>query len=100
MTWLEGHCLSYGTELLYGPFIQMLRGWVGAEEGEAELSVRTKLRAKLGLLPASQLANVLPYLSRLLSLKLEADAEERLRSLTPEALGTEIRGAYRPGSRA
>ena len=70
-TWLEGRCLSYGTELLYGPFIEMLRGWVGAEEGEAELSVRTKLRAKLGPLPASQLPDVLPYLARLLSLKLD-----------------------------
>ena len=37
-TWLEGQCLSYGAE--HGPFIEMLRGWVGAEEGEAELSAR------------------------------------------------------------
>src|SRR5215208_1769966 len=67
VTWLEGGCVSFGTELLYGPFIEMLRKWIGAEEGEAELAVRTKLRAKLGLLPASQLADVFPYLARLLS---------------------------------
>jgi class 3 adenylate cyclase len=95
VTWLEGHCLSYGSELVYGPFIQMLRGWVGAEEGEADLSVRTKLRAKLGLLPASQLPDVLPYLERLLSLKLDAEDDERLRRLAPDALGAEIRRAYR-----
>jgi class 3 adenylate cyclase len=95
VTWLEGRCLSYGTELPYGPVVQMLRGWVGSEEGEAELSVRTKLRAKLGLLPASELSNVLPYLSRLLSLKLEPEDEERMRSLAPEELAAEIRSAYR-----
>ena len=56
VTWLEGGCLSYGTESPYAPFIEMLRKWIGAEEGEADLAVRTKLRAKLGLLPASQVA--------------------------------------------
>ena len=95
VTWLEGRCVSYGTELPYGPLVQMLRSWVGSEEGEPELSVRTKLRAKLGLLPASELSNVFPYLSRLLSLKLEPDDEERMRSLAPEELAGEIRRAYR-----
>jgi len=95
VTWLEGRCLSYGTEFPYGPLVQMLRVWVGSEEGEPELLVRTKLRAMLGLLPASELPNVLPYLSRLLSLKLEADDEERIRSHAPEELASEIRRAYR-----
>ncbi len=94
VTWLEGQCLSYGTELLYGPFIEMLRKWIGAEEGEAQLALRTKLRAKLGLLPASQLADVFPYLARLLSLKLDREDEERQRNLTPEELAAEIRRAY------
>ena len=95
VTWLEGRCVSYGTEFPYGPLVQMLRGWVGSEEGEPELSVRTKLRAKLGLLPAFELSNVVPYLSRLLSLKLEPDDEERMRGLAPEELAGEIRLAYR-----
>jgi class 3 adenylate cyclase len=92
--WMEGRCYSYGTRLLYGPFIQMLRGWLGVEEGEAELSVRTKLRAKLGLLPASQLADVLPYLARLLSVQLDSETDERLRILSPEDLAAQIRRAY------
>ncbi len=90
VTWMEGRCLSYGTELLYGPFIEMLRSWVGAEEGEAEISVRTKLRAKLGLLPSVEHADVLPYLSRLLSLKLDPETEERLRQLPTHELGAEV----------
>ena len=94
-TVLEGHCLSYGTDLLYGPFIQILRAWLGAEEGEADLSVRTKLHAKLGLLPESQRSDVLPFLARLLSLKPEPSEEERLRALAPHELASEIRRAYR-----
>ena len=94
-TVLEGHCLSYGTDLLYGPFIQILRAWLGAEEGEADLSVRTKLHAKLGLLPESQRSDVLPYLARLLSLKPEPSEEARLRALSPHELASEIRRAYR-----
>ena len=85
----------YGTELLYGPFIEMLRKWIGAEEGEAELAVRTKLRATLGLLPASQLPDVLPYLARLLSIKLDPHDDDRLRRLAPDELRSGIRRAYR-----
>ncbi len=95
VTWLEGRCFSYGTELLDGPFIQILRSWVGVEDDEAELAVRTKLRAKLGLLPASQLPDVLPYFSRLLALRLDPEAEETLNRLPPETLAAEIRQAYR-----
>lgn len=94
-TWLEGHCFSYGTELVYGPFIEILRCWIGAEEDEAELSVRTKLHSKLGLLPASQLSDVMPYLARLLSLRLDPEDAERMNGLAPDQLAAEIRRAYR-----
>lgn len=95
LTWLEGQCLSYGTEIIFGPFIEILRNWIGAEEGEAELSVRTKLRAKLGLLPNVRISDVLPYLARLLSLKLAPEEEERLGRISPTDLARAIRGAYR-----
>ncbi|MGH2997168.1 MAG: adenylate/guanylate cyclase domain-containing protein, partial [Gaiellaceae bacterium] len=41
ITWLEGHCLSYGG-LPSWPFIEILRRWLGVESGEAEVAVRTK----------------------------------------------------------
>ena len=94
VTWLEGQCLSYGAELLYGPFIEMLRKWIGAEEGQAEIAVRTKLRATLGLLPASQVQEVLPCLARLLGVKLDEADDERLGRLPPEDLAAEIHHAY------
>jgi len=85
--------LSYGAELLYGPFVEMLRAWVGVEEHEAELSVRTKLRAKLSLLPASQAAEILPYLGRLLSVTVDPDDERRLSAMGAEELAVSLRRA-------
>ena len=92
--WLEGGCLSYGTESPYSPFIEMLRKWIGAEEGEADLAIRTKLRAKLGLLPASQVAEVLPFLARLMGIRLDGDEDDSLRHLSPEELAAKLRRAY------
>ena len=86
--WLEGQCRSYGSELLYWPFVEMLRAWLGVAEGEAEVSVRTKLRAKLGVLSALD-ADVLPQLGRLLGVRLGSDDAGRA-----EDGGAEIRRAY------
>ena len=74
----KGRCLSFGAERLYDPFIRMLRVWVGAEEGEPDLSVRTKLHAKLELLPDFDVADDMPYLARLLGVTLDPEAEESL----------------------
>src|SRR5204863_9348354 len=78
VTWLEGRCLSYGGELLYWPFVEMLRGWLGVDEGEPEVAVRTRLRARLAPLLHDGLDGVLPALGRLLSVRLDADPEEDL----------------------
>jgi predicted ATPase len=51
----------------------MLRAWLGVEEGEAEVSVRTKLRAKLASLPALDSSAVLPHLGRLLAVRVESE---------------------------
>jgi len=95
VNWLEGHCLSYGTEVIYGPFIEILRNWIGAEDGEAELSARTKLQAKLELLPAAEIPDVLPYLARVLSLGGDPVNGERSVDTSPADLAREIRRAYR-----
>jgi class 3 adenylate cyclase len=93
--WLEGQCRSYGSELLYWPFVEMLRAWLGVEEGEAEVSVRTKLRAKLGALAGLDSGDVLPQLGRLLAVRLESSSEAVLPGDgTPEDGAAEIRRAY------
>jgi class 3 adenylate cyclase len=64
--WLEGHCLSYGGPASW-PFVEVLREWLGLEDGEPEIAVRTKARAKLGGLG---LTSELPGLGRLLRVQL------------------------------
>jgi class 3 adenylate cyclase len=91
VTWLEGECRSYGGDLLYSTFVAMLRGWLGIEEREPSVVVRTKLRARLG----TELEPALPALGRLLGVRLDPEADQRLDALPADALATELRGAYR-----
>ena len=92
VTWLEGQCHSYGG-LASWPFIEILRTWLGAEDGDAEVVVRTKARAKLGAVFGADLVDVLPALGRLLRIELDPELEERVR-LPEESLAVEIRRAY------
>jgi class 3 adenylate cyclase len=70
VTWLDGHCLSYGG-LTSWPFVEILHEWLGLQEGEPEIVVRTKARAKLGAVLGAELVSVLPPLGRLLRVRLE-----------------------------
>ncbi len=91
--WIEGHCFSYAGDLLYGPFVEMLRTWAGVEEGEAEIAVRTRLRARVGALLGPEVDSVLPDLGRLLALRLEPHGEEGVEA-SPEVLSERVRQAY------
>jgi class 3 adenylate cyclase len=94
-TWLEGHCLSFGAERLYDPFIRMLRTWIGAEEGEEDAVVRMKLRAKLELVPDPNDIDDTRYLGRLLGLAEEREPAHSRGARQTEETGREIRRAYR-----
>jgi predicted ATPase len=74
VTWLEGHCLSYGGVPAW-PFVEALLGWLGAEIGEPEIALRTKAKAKLGALLGNDLDHVLPSLGRLMRLRMDAPAD-------------------------
>jgi class 3 adenylate cyclase len=91
--WLDGQCHSFDGDIVHGPFIEMFRSWLGVEDGEAGVSVRTKLRAKLASLPALGSTEVMPQLGRLLSIPADA-RESTLRELSPEELAEDIRRAY------
>jgi len=95
VTWLEGRCLSYGGDLLYWPFVEMLRRWLGVDEGEPEVAVRTRLRARLSMLLPDGVGEILPYLGKLLSVRLDAEPESELTPPAPDVLAGEIRRSYR-----
>jgi class 3 adenylate cyclase len=67
VTWLEGSCVSYGTEFRLFPVVEALQSWLGLEEGAAALAVRTRLRIKLEALLGPRLADDLSQLESLLS---------------------------------
>jgi class 3 adenylate cyclase len=75
VTWLEGHCLSYGGVAAW-PFVEALLGWLGAEIGEPEIAVRTKARARLGALLGDELGGVFPALGRLLRVRIDTPEED------------------------
>jgi len=90
--WLEGHCRSFDGEVLYGPLVEALRRWLGVEPGESEVSVRTKLRARLAPLPRLDIDEVLPWLARLLGVRVDVDAGAPDPSSEDAAIG--VRRAY------
>jgi class 3 adenylate cyclase len=94
VTWLEGRCPSYGGELLFWPFVEMLREWLGVADGAAEVAVRTRLRARLSAVLGERVDDVLPYLGRLLSVRLDREAEDRVREMSAEGAADGIRVAY------
>lgn len=93
VVWLEARCVSYGAELLSRPFVEMLRHWLGVTDGEAEIAVRMRLRAKIGALLGPDATDTLAALGRLLSVKLDADIEARLSLLGPDKVWLAIRRA-------
>jgi class 3 adenylate cyclase len=93
-TWLEGRCVSYGTDVPYGPFVGVLRAWTGVEVGEPELAVRTKLRARAGALLGPAAEDLLPYLGLMLGIRPAPEVERDLLTLPADELTEQIRGAY------
>ena len=86
--WLDGNARSFGSELLYWPFAEALRGWLGTEPGEAEIAVRTKLRSKLASLPQVDADAAVRRLGSLLGLQPGTPGGT---PLPPEELAREIR---------
>jgi class 3 adenylate cyclase len=97
-TWLEGTSASYELDVSSGAFVDMLRSWLGLQEGEPEVAVRMRLRAKLGALLGPRLGEVLPAFARLLSVKMDPDLEGPALDVTApgsESAAEQTRRSYR-----
>jgi predicted ATPase len=86
--WIEGSCVSYGSEFLLFPVVEALRTWLELDEGDAALAARTRLRIKLEGVLGDQLAETLPPLESLLSGAPAAELDA-----TGDRLNEEIRRA-------
>jgi class 3 adenylate cyclase len=89
VTWLEGHSRSYGARSPFGPFVGILRHWLGDDSG-SELAVRTRLRARMGI----DGARFLPELARLLGIRLDPEGESDLGELAPVDVAARLRTGY------
>jgi class 3 adenylate cyclase/tetratricopeptide (TPR) repeat protein len=69
-TYLEGRCLHFGGAMSYLPFLDVLRSYFEIKDGDREFEIKKKMAEKLTALD-SKLANALPPLMELLSLKVE-----------------------------
>ena len=93
VVWIEGQCRVYSP--LYWPFLEMLRSWLGVEETEAEIVVRTRLRARLSDVVGEEISEVLPYLGHLLGIKQNATDAALIQELSPADLAERVRLAFR-----
>jgi len=91
--WIEGQCRAYSP--LYWPFLEMLRSWLGVDEIEAEIVVRTRLRARLSEAVGDEIGEVLPYLGHLLGIKQNATDVASIQELSPADLAERVRLAFR-----
>jgi class 3 adenylate cyclase/tetratricopeptide (TPR) repeat protein len=86
LLWLEGRCVSYGQTLPYSPFRDLLRDWLGLNEGDPELRIRISLRRLVDQLFGGSAKEVHPYLASLLGLAGEGDRGAGESGLSAEEL--------------
>jgi class 3 adenylate cyclase len=84
--WVEGRCLSYGSSIAYLLWLDVLHALLGIAPEAPPATLRDALQATVAALCPASSDEAYPYLARLMSLPLEAEAEARLRGLDPEAL--------------
>jgi DNA-binding NtrC family response regulator/tetratricopeptide (TPR) repeat protein len=81
-TYVEGHCLSYGSAVAYLPLVDMVRDGMGLTDADPPETVTGKVRARLSAL-GLDVEDALPALLHLLGVK---PGTERLALLSPEAV--------------
>jgi class 3 adenylate cyclase len=86
LVWLEGRCLSYAETLPYFPFRELLRDWLGVDEGDPELRVRVSLRRAVDQLFGGATLEIYPYLASLLGFVAEEDPGGHASELNAEEL--------------
>ena len=88
--WLEGRSLSIGQQLSFHPIADLLRNWIGVTEGEGDASAKEKVALRCTELLGSAAGEATPYLTKLMGISLEPEAERRLAATGAEALEARV----------
>jgi class 3 adenylate cyclase/predicted ATPase len=95
VTWAEGRALSYGAGMSYWMARDVLHGLLGVKAETRPEKIGMALRNGVEHTLPNNLADVYPYLARLLDVPLQEAMEERVKFLTSEALQGHILQAFR-----
>jgi ABC-type transport system substrate-binding protein/class 3 adenylate cyclase len=83
---LTAQGVSYAEEVPYYPLRELLRGFLELGVGDPEARLRLELKARLAGLLGDRADAYYPFLARLLGLRLEEDAAERIGRLARDSI--------------
>ena len=88
--WLESRGISFGHNLSYWPFIEILKRCFGIEEDYREDQSWRKLEQGVRALFAESTPEVVPYLATVLAMRVPAEYEDRVKYLDGQGLGRQV----------
>jgi len=83
---LEGRSLSIGQGLSFHPFVDLLRRWAGIGEDDGPREASAKLARAVRELMPDDFDDVLPFIARLMGLRVAGELAERVQGLEGEAM--------------
>lgn len=90
VTWLEGHTLSYGRNISYWPFREILKQYAGISEEDTDIVTWEKLEESVARLFPTETGETLPYLASFLALDIKGEYAERIKYLDGEGMGRQV----------
>lgn len=91
--WLGAGCEPHGERVPYGPFRQLVRGWLGSTPLDRELRIRVAAQRQLEGLAGVDAATVLPVLFFLAGVSRREAGGAQIAELDPELLQRNIAAA-------
>lgn len=88
--WLEGRSVSFGRNLSYWPFLEILRQCFCIEETDNEAQVWIKLERDCIELFGERAEEIMPYLGTVLALEMNPVRQQRVKHLDAHALGRQV----------
>jgi ABC-type transport system substrate-binding protein/class 3 adenylate cyclase len=83
---VEGHAVSYGSQIPYWPIRELLRDWLALGVSDPEARVRLELRAGIASSLGHEADEAYPFIANVLGLPLEPEIERRLDELSRDSL--------------
>jgi len=85
VNWCSGHCSPY-KEAIYLPFIEIIKQMCNIETDDSEKTIAEKLINYINVNIKEKADEIYPYIAHLLSIKLEARHESKIKFLEPRAM--------------